>query len=261
LWFRLMIRPLSQRNALITGVSRRVGIGAAIARKLAAAGAGIFTTYYRPYDQEVQKTTRSGDADAILEELRALGARAAGMEVDLSDVSAIQRVFDTAERQVGRIDVIVNNAVHDVRGDLLTMTAQSLDRHYAVNSRATALLCQEFARRHDGRPGGRIVNLTSGQSYHPMPDSLCYAMTKNAVEALTTCAAMTLGFKKITVNAVDPGGTDTGWMNESLKDELRRTNPLGRVGEPQDAANIILFLCTDDAQWINGQILRSRGGP
>lgn len=197
----------------------------------------------------------------MLEELRSLGVRAAGMEVDLSDTSAIVRLFEAAERQAGPIDILINNAVHDVEDDLMTMSAESLDRHYAVNTRATALLCQEFARRHDGRVGGRIINLTSGQRFHPMPGNLCYATTKNAVEALTTCAAMTLGFKRITANAVDPGGTDTGWMDEPLKAEMRRTVPLGRVGQPQDTAKLILFLCSDSAQWINGQILRSRGGP
>jgi 3-oxoacyl-[acyl-carrier protein] reductase len=250
-------KPLAGKTALITGVTRRVGIGAAIAHALGNAGAGIFTTYYRPYHADLD----AAEPHAILSELRQLSIRAAGVEEDLSDPLAPQRIFDVARGAIGPVDILINNAAFDIPVNLSALTADILDKHYAVNMRGAALMCAEFARRHDGRPGGRIVNLTSGQSLHPMPDELPYAMTKSAIEALTTAASITLGPRGITVNAVDPGGTDTGWMTPDLKQQLAASSVQRRVGLPQDAANLILFLCSPQAQWINGQILRSRGQP
>ncbi len=141
-----------------------------------------------------------------------------------------------------------------------SLSASLLDAHYAVNVRGTTLLCSEFAKRHDGRPGGRIINLTSGQSLGPMPENLPYAITKGAIEALTTSLSASLAKKGITVNAVDPGGTDTGWMSPDFLATARVNAPFGRVGTPKDAMRLILFLASAQAQWITGQVLRSRRG-
>ncbi len=248
-------KPLAGKVTLITGVTRRIGIGAAIARALGNAGAAIFTTYFRAYHADLDPN----EPHAILAELRAAGIEAVGAEEDLADPLAPGRIFDAAQA-MGPVDILINNAAFCEAGNITGMTAESLDRHYFVNMRGTALMCGEFARRYRGRRGGRIVNLTSGQSLHPMPEELPYAMTKNGIEALTTCASATLGAKGITVNAVDPGATDTGWISEELKRQLAAGSPQGRVGLPADAANLILFLCTPQGQWVNGQILRSRGG-
>jgi 3-oxoacyl-[acyl-carrier protein] reductase len=116
----------------------------------------------------------------------------------------------------------------------------------------------EFAKRFSGQHG-RIINLTSGQSLHPMSGELAYAATKGAVEAFTVSLAGGLADKKITVNAVDPGATDTGWMSDELKAAILSQSPLGRIGQPQDAARLIAFLASEAAEWITGQIIHSRG--
>ena len=252
---------LTNKTALITGVSRKAGIGAAIALALARSGANVFTTYYRPYDSEGGFTACDDDAQQIIGHLRSLGVRACGIEADLSDANAPSMIFDCAEREIGPVDILVNNAAVDITPtDLYTLSADVLDWHYAVNLRAPTLLSAKFARRHDGRPGGRIINLTSGQGLHPMPDNLPYAVTKAGIECLTTCLSVTLASKNITVNAVDPGATDTGWMTDHLKSNLRRSSIGGRVGQPIDAARMVTFLASAQAEWVTGQIIRSRGG-
>ncbi len=139
-----------------------------------------------------------------------------------------------------------------------------LDAHYEVNLRATALLCVEFARRFPDerqRAGsGRIINITSGQGLGPMPGELAYAATKGAVDALTVSLSHSLAPRGITVNAINPGPTDTGWMDDDVKTFLLPRFPMGRIGEPGDAARLVAFLASPDARWITGQILHSEGG-
>jgi 3-oxoacyl-[acyl-carrier protein] reductase len=251
---------LAGKTALVTGASRRIGIGAATALALAKAGAKVFTTYYRPFDARMPWGSEPDDALRILDAIRAEGVMADGMEADLADPHTPARLFDAAEKSVGPVDILINNAAYSVNASIDTLTAASLDAHYAVNVRGTALMCAEFASRHDGRAGRRIINLTSGQGYAPMPEELPYAITKGAVEALTTSLSASLIKRGITVNAVDPGATDTGWMSAALQTQLEANAPAGRVGTPDDAARIILFLASAQAGWITGQIIRSRGG-
>jgi 3-oxoacyl-[acyl-carrier protein] reductase len=250
----------NQKVAIVTGVSRRIGIGAAIAKALAEAGTTIFSTYYRPYDASMFWGSKDSEAESILAELREMGIEADGTEADLSDPAVPARLIEQARDRFGHIDILINNATHDEESNLEAMDADCLDRHYAVNMRGTLMLCREFSRVHDGRPGGRIINMSSGQSLVPMPDNLPYAATKGAIEAATMALSVALAPKKITVNAVDPGATDTGWMSDDLRQQLAKQTPLGRIGMPVDAARLIRFLASDDAEWITGQIIRSRGG-
>lgn len=248
---------LSGKSALVTGVSRSIGIGAAVARGLASMGVNVFTSYYRPFDGA---DGRQEEAGMIVDELRAAGVKAGGLEADLADISAPEAIFGLAERTVGPIDILVNNAACDYECDIYALTPALLDAHYWVNMRGTTLLCAEFAKRHDGRGGGRIINLTSGQSIDPMEDNLPYAMTKGAIEVLTKALSVSLKRKGITVNAVDPGGTDTGWMTPELTAGIKTETLHNRVGVPQDAMRLILFLASVQAEWITGQVLHSRGG-
>jgi len=248
---------LSGKSALVTGVSRSIGIGAAIARGLASMGANVFTTYYRPFDGA---NSKQDEAASILNEIKAAGVKAHGFETDLADIAAPKAIFDLAEQSVGPIDILVNNAASDYECDIYSVTPALMDAHYWVNMRGTTLLCAEFAKRHDGRPGGRIINLTSGQSIDPMETNLPYAMTKGAVEVLTKALSVSLKGKGITVNAVDPGGTDTGWMSSELIASIQANALYGRVGTPEDAMRLILFLASAQAEWMTGQILHSRGG-
>ena len=246
--------------ALITGVSRKRGIGAAIAEALARAGATIFTTYYRPFDATTAWGSADQEPEAILAELRAHGIAAAGVEADLADPSAPAQIVASANQAFGHVDILINNAAYYQAATLEALTGALLDQHYAVNVRGTLLLCQAFANQHDGRAGGRIVNLTSGQGVTAMPAELPYVTTKAAIEGLTLTLSAALASKRITVNAVDPGATDTGWISEHLHAELVGQAPFGRIGLPDDAARLIGFLVSDEGQWITGQIIRSRGG-
>lgn len=251
---------LTGKVALVTGSSRQIGIGAAICRLLAQAGANIFFTYYTPYDNDRPWGVRPEEPQQLLDELRGMGIRADAAEGDLADIQTPPNLFEQVELALGPVDILVNNATHDVEADIYSLTDESLDRHYAVNVRGATLLCQEFARRHNGRPGGRIINLVSGEMLSPMADNLPYAITKGAVEALTISLSGALAAKHITVNAVDPGGTDTGWMTGEQKTWLQQNTPLGRIGLPEDAAHLVLFLSSPMGEWITGQILHSRGG-
>ncbi len=251
---------LTGKVALVTGVSRHIGIGAAIAHSLAKAGANVFTTYYRPFDELMPWGSKYTEAEEIIESLKLTGIKAEGLEANLAEPHTPKQIFDRVEQSFGFADILVNNAAHDQQADIYSISADLLDAHYVVNVRGTTLLCAEFAKRHDGRPGGRIINLTSGQSLTPMPENLPYAITKGGIEALTLSLSTNLASKKITVNAVDPGPTDTGWMSDELYSKLEVKAPFGRVGTPEDTARIVLFLASSQAEWITGQIIRSRGG-
>ena len=251
---------LAGKVALVTGVSRQAGIGAAIARALAEAGADVFTTYYRPYDELMPWGSNASEAEEIVKGLKEKGVRAEGMEADLADPEAPARLFAHVRGSFGFVDILINNAVCDVGADVYGLSALLIDRHYAVNVRAAMLLCAEFAKCHDGRRGGRIVNMSSGQGAEPMPHNLPYAATKGAVEAFTLSMSASLAGKGITVNAVNPGPTDSGWLSDGLRAELLQRAPFGRIGTPDDAAKLVLYLASPEAQWITGQIISSRGG-
>ena len=245
-----MAAGLRGRVAVVTGAGRCRGIGAAICKALAEEGADIFFTYWKEDDEP----------EGLLEELRRVGVRAETMEVDLSLLESPERLLDMVAARLGPPWVLVNNAAYSTRDGYEALDAATLDAHYAVNLRATALLSVEFARRFGGGSGGRIVNLTSGQSLGPMPGELAYAATKGAIEAFTRTLATEVGQKGITVNSVNPGPTDTGWMADELRRELSGRFPTGRVGEPEDAARLVAFLASEEAAWITGQVIHSEGG-
>jgi 3-oxoacyl-[acyl-carrier protein] reductase len=251
---------LRGRVALVTGVGRQRGIGSAVCRALASRGADVVFSYWRAYDSEAPWASAEDEPGSLLGELRAAGVRAEGVEVDLSLPDSAWHLLDGAEEALGRPSVLVNVAAYSTRDGFEELDAETLDAHYAVNVRAMALLSVEFARRYPGGAGGRIVNFSSGQSLGPMPEELAYAATKGAIEAFTRTLAVEVGHKGITVNAVNPGPTDTGWISEELEQELIGRFPLGRIGQPEDAARLVAFLASDEAAWITGQIINSEGG-
>jgi 3-oxoacyl-[acyl-carrier protein] reductase len=251
---------LHNKIALVTGASRKIGIGAAIARELAQGGADIFSAYYHDYDAGMAWGSQPRESQAMLAELRGLGVRAEGLNLDLTEVEAPARLFDRVEETLGPVDILVNNAAHSVNDGIDHLTAETLDKHYAMNVRAMALLCVEFTRRFKKGTGGRIINMSSGQSVGPMPGELAYVATKGAVEAFTVSLSAELTSRGITVNAIDPGVTDTGWIPSTLKADWEAKAPMGRVGRPEDAARLIRFLASEEAGWITGQVIHSRGG-
>jgi 3-oxoacyl-[acyl-carrier protein] reductase len=242
---------LRGRVAVVTGAGRRRGIGAAICRALAEKGTDVLFTHWGTSENEPR---------TLLEELRGAGVRAEAMELDLSLPESPERLLDAVTELLGPPSILVNNAAHSTRDGYKALDAATLDAHYAVNLRATALLSVVFAQRFDGETGGRIVNLTSGQSLGPMPGELAYAATKGAIEAFTRTLAAEVGHRGMTVNAVNPGPTDTGWMTEELRQELSAKFSARRVGEPEDAAWLVAFLASDEAAWITGQVIHSEGG-
>ena len=248
------------RVALVTGVGRKRGIASSVCRALAYRGAGVVFSYWRAYDHETPWAQEDDEPGALLGELRASGVEAEGVEVDLALPDSARLLLDAAEGSLGRPSILVNVAAYSARDGFEDLDAQALDAHYAVNVRAMALLSVEFARRYPGGPGGRIVNFSSGQSLGPMPGELAYAATKGAIEAFTRTLAVEVGHKGITVNAVNPGPTDTGWISEELERELLPKFPLGRIGQPEDAARLVAFLASDEAAWITGQTINSEGG-
>lgn len=252
------MKALSGRIAVVTGAGRHRGIGAAICRALADRGADIFFTYWHPYDEKV--FAEKDDPSELEAELRSRGVRAEGFSVDLSSATAPEEVLNRVEERLGAPSILVNNAAHSTRDGVDGLDADLLDAHYAVNVRAALLLSVGFARRWRGDQGGRIINLTSGQSLGPMPGEIAYAATKGAVEAFTTTFAAEVASRGITVNAVNPGPTDTGWMTDDLKRDLLSRFPAGRVGQPEDAARLVAFLAGEEAEWITGQVIHSEGG-
>jgi 3-oxoacyl-[acyl-carrier protein] reductase len=248
------------RVALISGVSRRKGIGFAIARRLASQGADLFLHAYSAYDAGQPWGAEQGGVARLAEELRGAGKRVEYQESDLAAPDAPRDLMRAALQTFSRVDILIVNHAHSTMGSLEELTAGQIDRHLAVNVRATLLLLQAFAAqcRADGR--GRVVLLTSGQHVAPMPAELAYVAGKGALHQLTLTLAAHLAKHRITVNTVNPGATDTGYASSKLYEQVQALEPQGRWGEPDDAARLIAWLVSDEAQWVTGQVINSTGG-
>ena len=228
--------------ALVTGADNPRGIGRACCHALAARDAVVACS--------VLPGSTATEADL----------HAVPIEADLADPEAPEVLLGAVEACLGRPSILVNNAAHSTRDGYGVLDAPTLDAHYAVNVRAPALLSCALARRHPRGTPGRIVNLTSGQSLGPMRGELAYTATKAALETFTRQLAAEVAQLGITVNAVGPGPNDTGWMDDALRAELLPRFPMGRIGRPADAARLVAFLCSEDAEWITGQVIHSEGG-
>jgi 3-oxoacyl-[acyl-carrier protein] reductase len=254
--------PLRGRVAIVTGASRRAGIGYAVARRLAALGADLFLHHYSPHDSA--QPYGADDLEAVIAGVRDAqmpGARLEHRSLDLARPSAPAELIDAAATALGRVDILIcNQALSGSDGALGTLDAGMLDRHWAVNTRASILLAQEFARRHDGGPGGRVIFLTSGQDLGPMRDEVAYAASKGALASITRTLADHVADAGITLNAVNPGPVDTGYADAALLAAVGQRFPQGRWAKPEDPARLIAWLATDEAGWITGQIINSEGG-
>ena len=253
---------LNGKFALVTGASRRDGIGAATCRALAMQGANILFTTWQAYDREQPHGADENGPAALERALLDLGVRVRHLEIDLAQADSASRVLDAAQEWLGLPDILVNNAAHSTRDGFELLSAATLDAHYAVNMRAAFLLAVDLARRAKalGRWSGRIINLSFGQDWGPMPGELAYAATKGAIEAFTLSLAAELAPIGITVNAVDPGATDTGWMNDDFRrDWAVPRGGVPKLNQPDDAARVIVFLASEAARHVTGQVLHARG--
>ncbi len=245
---------------VVTGASRPRGIGAAICRAFADQGCSIFLSAHSSYDKQSYPNDPAGlGAQQLVEELQHRGAAAGFLDADLGQPDCVPRLLNRAEELFGNPSILVNNAAYSSRDGYENLNAQGLDAHYAVNVRGAALLSVEFAKRFSGESGGRILFLTSGQDLGPMPGELAYAASKGAITAFMRSLAKEVGGRGITVNAVDPGPTETGWMTENLKASLMEQSAIGRLGSPEDAARLVVFLASAAADWISGEVIHARG--
>jgi 3-oxoacyl-[acyl-carrier protein] reductase len=181
--------------------------------------------------------------------------------LDLADPGAPVRLIDAAVRAFGHVDILVcNHARSGGDGRLGTLDADMLDAHWRVNTRSVILLTQAYAARHDGRPGGRIILMTSGQDRAPMRDEVAYATAKGALASITPTLADHLIDRGITLNTVNPGPVDTGYAPPAVHEAVRRRFPVQRWGAPDDPARLVAWLATDEAMWVTGQVIDSEGG-
>lgn len=250
---------LKGKVAIITGVSRRNGIGFGIAKRLASIGADLFLHSFAPYDRAMSNVGEVCDAEEFVQELSQYGTNIGHMEADFLDPQSPARVMQQAIKTLGRVRILILNHTHDTLKNLEDLTSEEIDRHLIVNVRAALLLIQEFEKQHDGRPGGRIILLTSGQHLSPM-SHLAYVASKGALHQLTWSLSDVLINNGITVNTINPGPTKTYVPDEETDRGVLERMPQGRWGEPDDAARLIGWLVSDDAEWVTGQVINSEGG-
>jgi len=244
---------LSGRAAIVTGASK--GIGSGIAQALAVAGARVAVNYSsdRKGGERVAQTIVDSGGEAI-----AIGA-------DVSKAADVARLFKEVDTAFGRLDVLVNNAGVFRFGALAEITEESFHVHYNINVLGAILMVQEAIKRF-GAEGGSIINLSSIVGSHPVPGALLYASTKGAIETLTKGLALELATRKIRVNAIAPGHTETegniaaGTFDAGAGAVLASKTPLGRLGRIADIAPLAVFLASDESAWITGEVIRAAGG-
>ena len=242
---------LAGKVALVTGGSR--GIGAAIAAKLARDGARIVVNYHANADA----------ADRVVAGIVASGGDACAAQADVAQIHAAASLVNTAVRHFGRLDILINNAAILYTGAVDELVEADFDNHFSANVKSVLFLSQAAARVF-GDGGGAIVNIGSINGRNPTPRGAIYSATKAAVEALTTALAREWGARGIRVNAVAPGATETEMLlsnnsAENLESMLGRV-ALGRVGRPDDIADVVAFLASDEARWITGETITVSGG-
>jgi 3-oxoacyl-[acyl-carrier protein] reductase len=245
-----MNTTLKGKVALVTGASR--GIGRAIAERLAREGAAVAVNY----------GSNAAEAQKAVAEIEAVGGRAFAIKANVGSVPEIVRLFDETLAHFGRLDILVNNAGVMFTKPVSATTEAEFDRIFAINVKGTFFACQQAATRL--AEGGRIINLSSSTTARFMPTYGAYVATKGAVEQLTRSMAKELGPRGITINAISPGPTETELFKEGKTPEqlqqFGQMSAFGRIGQPDEIAEVVAFLASDAARWISGQNIRVNGG-
>jgi 3-oxoacyl-[acyl-carrier protein] reductase len=257
-----MALSLKNKGILVTGVSRSLGIGAAVAKRLARAGAKVVIHGYSAYDRELDYPDAS--SDFILQLVSQLNAEgfcvAALASSDLSRHGEPERVIAEAVDMIGHLDGLVLNHAYSTRAPIGEWTEQHIDAHLSTNVRASMMMIQAFAGQADKNKGGAVTLFTSGQYLGPMVDEIAYAVSKEAIRGLCAQAAVALAPLNIRVNCINPGPTDTGYSEGEDYEAVARLFPSGKWGTPDDAARLVHFLQSEYARWITGQTISSEGG-
>jgi 3-oxoacyl-[acyl-carrier protein] reductase len=243
------------RVACITGVGRRNGIASALALRLAHDGWDIAFNYWLPYEERMSLGGSAHDPSDIADEITALGRRVLEIEADFQDPQAAARVIERATTELGAVSALVLSHSESVDSSILDTSIESFDRHFAVNTRAAWLLIRAFALQVPS-DGGAIVALTSDHVVHNLP----YGASKGALDRIVIAAARELGDRGISSNALNPGPIDTGWMNDDIRASGLARQPTGRLGTPNDIANVVSFLVSPEGRWVSGQLLTADGG-
>lgn len=279
---------LGEKVVLITGANH--GIGAATAKAFANQGSKVFITYYRVpsrySDEELQKARDSGEGGDVLyramqqqspdlwiRQIEDRGGMVTAYEADLEDSTNIPMLFDLCEKELGAVDVLVNNhtiCVHETFDPDLTTDEgwgtflpgeETIDAHFSVNTRSYVLMMAEYVKRYLGRhcEWGRIINISTDAA-HAHVGNISYAASKHAIESYTRSAAQEIGKYGITVNVVAPGPIQTGYISPEAEENISKGTPLGRVGDPEDVADVIVILASEQARWLTGQLIYAGGG-
>ncbi len=284
-----MIDPkLNGKVALITGANH--GIGAATALALGRQGVKVFASFFSPPCQYNEAELKRAEATGIggdtlyramqqtpisklVNQFKDAEMTISALEADLADATNIPKLFETCEEELGPIDILINNHTHCVLetfdpeqtstegSGIFLSTAVNIDAHFVINARAYALMMQAYLKQYlrNGLNWGRIVN-TSTDAAHCHPLNVSYAASKHAIESYSRSAACELGKYGITVNVIAPGPIQTGYISPEDEKAIAKSTPLGRVGKPEDVADVTVFLCSEQAHWLTGQLLYVGGG-
>ena len=243
---------LSGKVAIVTGASK--GIGAAIARRFAEAGAAVAVNY---------ASDKTG-ADRLVEDIKRGGGKAVAIQANVAKSGDVKRLFAETKAKLGTPSILVNNAGVFSFAPIEAVTEEDIERQFGTNVLGTLLVTKEAVAAFDGA-GGSIINLSTIASVNPAPNSVVYSSSKAAVDTITRALALELAPKKIRVNAIAPGATETeGLKTMGLTMEVAKSMgmvmPMGRMGQPDDIARVALFLASDQSSWLTGERISASGG-
>jgi 3-oxoacyl-[acyl-carrier protein] reductase len=244
---------LVNKVAVVTGASK--GIGAAIAKALAAAGAQVVVNY---------SSSRAG-AEKVVADIVARDGKAIAIQADVSKAADVKRLFAETKRAFGRVDVLVNNAGVYKFHPLEQVEEAEFHRQFEINVLGPLLSTRE-ALNYFGSEGGNVINISSVVSENSTPNTSVYSATKGALDAVTRVLSKELAGRKIRVNTIAPGGTETegahelGMIGSEFEKQIVAQTPLGRLGQPDDIAKVAVFLASDESAWLTGERLSVSGG-